>query len=191
MARRLIEVRDTYGPDSVGIIGSSKASNEEAYLAQKLARQIIGTNNIDNSSRYCQSPVSTGLKRTAVYGADAGRIEDLQLADVVIMVGSKTAESHPVIASRLKAAHKQGRQKHIVIDTRRHEMAERADSFLQPRAGTDLAWVLAITRYQFDHGHADLDFLDRRVSGSMRFAVPSRPTRSNSPPKRRGFRSRR
>ncbi|WP_110649887.1 formate dehydrogenase subunit alpha [Salinicola peritrichatus] len=165
VAKRLLEVRDTHGPDSIGIIGSSKASNEEAYLAQKLARQIIGTNNIDNSSRYCQSPASTGLSRTAGYGADAGRIEDLQMADVVIMVGSNTAESHPVIASRLKAAHKQGHQKHIVIDTRQHEMAKRADRFLRPHASTDLAWVLAITRYQFDHGYADLEFLEKRVSG--------------------------
>ncbi|MDV6319402.1 formate dehydrogenase subunit alpha [Chromohalobacter sp. HP20-39] len=169
VARRLLEVRDTHGPDSIGIIGSSKASNEEAYLAQKLARQIIGTNNIDNSSRYCQSPASTGLKRTAGYGADAGRIEDLQHADVVVIVGSNTAESHPVIASRLKAAHKHGHQKHIVVDTRKHEMAERADRFLRPNASTDLAWTLAVTRYQFDHGYADTKFLAERVAGVDEF----------------------
>lgn len=165
VARRLLEVRDTHGPDSLGFIGSSKASNEEAYLTQKIARLIIGTNNVDNSSRYCQNPATQGLFRTVGYGGDAGTIKDIEQADVVVLVGSNTAENHPVIAARIKAAQKLHGQKLIVIDPRKHEMAARADLYLRPHASTDLILASALSRYMFDHGLADMAFLERWVNG--------------------------
>lgn len=165
VARRLLEIRERYGPDSIGFIGSSKASNEEAYLTQKIARLVIGTNNVDNSSRYCQNPATMGLFRTVGYGGDAGSIRDIEKADLVVLVGTNTAENHPVIASRIKAAHKLRGQKLLVVDVRRHEMAARADLFLCPRPSTDLAWASALSRYMFDHGYADARFLEERVNG--------------------------
>ena len=165
VARRLLEIRDRHGPDSLGFIGSSKASNEEAYLTQKIARLIIGTNSVDNSSRYCQNPATQGLFRTVGYGGDAGTLADLEQAQLVILVGSNLAENHPVFASKLKAAQKHRGQRLLVVDPRRHEMAERADLFLRIRPGTDLVWASAMARYQFDHGLADEAFLTQRVSG--------------------------
>ncbi len=164
VARRLLEVRDTHGPDSLGFIGSSKATNEEAYLTQKIARLIIGTNNVDNSSRYCQNPATKGLFRTVGYGGDAGSIQDIERAEVVVIVGSNTAENHPVIASKIKAAHKLRGQKLIVVDPRKHEMAERADLYLRPNASTDLVWASALSRYMFDNDLADRPFLERWVN---------------------------
>jgi|TARA_R110000796_G_scaffold86669_4_gene187459 formate dehydrogenase major subunit len=164
VARRLLEVRDTHGSNSLGFIGSSKASNEEAYLTQKIARLIIGTNSVDNSSRYCQNPATKGLFRTVGYGGDAGTIKDIEQAEVVVLVGSNTAENHPVIASKIKAAQKLRGQKLIVMDPRKHEMAERADIFLRPNASTDLIWASALSRYMFDNHLADLDFLGRWVN---------------------------
>ncbi|MCE8018301.1 formate dehydrogenase subunit alpha [Halomonas sp. MCCC 1A17488] len=164
VARRLLEVRDAHGPDSLGFIGSSKGSNEQAYLVQKIARLIIGTNSVDNSSRYCQNPATKGLFRTVGYGGDAGSIADIEQAEVVVIVGSNTAENHPVIASKIKAAHKLHGQKLIVIDPRKHEMAERADIFLRPNASTDLVWASALSRYMFDHGLADTEFLEKWVN---------------------------
>ncbi|MFE4110903.1 formate dehydrogenase subunit alpha [Kosakonia sp. YIM B13611] len=164
VASRLLQTRDQYGPDSIGFIGSSKGSNEEAYLTQKIARAIIGTNSVDNSSRYCQNPATEGLFRTVGYGGDAGTIADLQQAELVIIVGSNTAENHPVIASRLKAAKKHHRQKWLVVDPRRHEMAERADLHLRIHPGTDLVWASAMARYMFDHGYDDAAFLSDRVN---------------------------
>jgi len=164
VARRLLEIRDRYGPQSIGFIGSSKGSNEEAYLTQKIARAIIGTNSVDNSSRYCQNPATEGLFRTVGYGGDAGTIDDLQQAELIVIVGSNTAENHPVIASRLKAAKKHHQQKWLVIDPRRHEMAERADLHLRIRPGTDLVWASAMARYMFDNGYADEAFLRDRVN---------------------------
>ncbi|HBB96147.1 MAG TPA: oxidoreductase, partial [Blastocatellia bacterium] len=72
IARRLTEIKAKHGPDSIGLISSSKCTNEESYLMQKLARAVVGTNNIDNCSRYCQSPATVGLFRTVGYGGDSG-----------------------------------------------------------------------------------------------------------------------
>jgi formate dehydrogenase major subunit len=163
VANRLLEIRDEHGPQSIGMIASSKGSNEEAYLMQKIARGVIGTNSIENSSRYCQNPATKGLFRTVGYGGDAGTINDLEKAGLVIIVGNNTAESHPVIASRIKRAHKHFGQKLLVVDPRKHEMAERADIYLHMKPGTDLVWASAMSRYMFDNGYADMDFLNKHV----------------------------
>ena len=165
IARRLSDIKAAHGPDSIGLIASSKCTNEEAYLVQKLARAVIGTNNVDNCSRYCQAPATTGLFRTVGYGGDSGSITDIGKADLVLIVGSNTAESHPVIATRIKRAHKLRGQKLVVVDLRKHEMAERADLFLRPHPGTDMVWLSAITKYILDNGLADEEFLDARVAG--------------------------
>lgn len=164
VAERLTKTREKYGKNSIGFIGSSKASNEEAYLTQKISRLILGSNSVDNSSRYCQNPATKGLFRTVGYGGDAGTIRDLEQAELIVIVGSNTAENHPVIASKIKAAHKLHGQKLLVVDVRKHEMAERADLFLCPNPSTDLIWASAMARYMFDNGYADTEFLQKHVN---------------------------
>ena len=164
VARRFREIKAAHGPDALAFISSSKCTNEESYLMQKLARAVIGTNNMDNCSRYCQAPATTGLFRTVGHGGDSGSIEDIEQADLVVIIGSNTAESHPVLATRVKRAHKLRGQKLIVSDLREHEMARRADVFLHPRPGTDLIWLSAVTRYLFDHGLANQSFIDKWVN---------------------------
>jgi formate dehydrogenase major subunit len=163
--RKFTEIRDRYGPDSLAFISSSKCTNEESYLMQKLARAVVGTNNIDNCSRYCQAPATTGLFRTVGYGGDSGSIEDIENAELVLIVGSNTAESHPVLATRVKRAHKLYGQKLIVSDLRENEMARRADIFLHPKPGTDLVWLSAITLYLLENGLANAEFLRQWVNG--------------------------
>jgi len=165
VARRLAEIKARSGPDSLAFISSSKCTNEESYLMQKLARAVIGTNNMDNCSRYCQSPATVGLFRTVGYGGDSGSIKDIEQASLVVIIGSNTAESHPVLATRVKKAHKLRGQKLIVFDLRENEMAKRADLFLHPKPGTDLVWLSAITRYILEHGLAKTAFLDQWVNG--------------------------
>lgn len=164
VADGLRAVARQHGGNAIGFIGSSKASNEEAYLTQKIARLIFGTNNVDNSSRYCQNPATEGLFRTVGYGGDAGTLRDLQQTDLIITVGSNLAENHPVFASHIKQSHKHRGQKLLVVDPRRHEMAERADCYLRIRPGTDMVWASAMARYMFDHGYADDAFLRTRVN---------------------------
>src|SRR5699024_544541 len=155
------------GADALAFISSSKCTNEESYLMQKLARGVVGTNNIDNCSRYCQSPATMGLWRTVGYGGDFGGInEDIAEAELVISIGSNTAESHPVLATRVKRAQKLHGQKVIVADLRKHELAERADLFVQPVPGSDLVWLSAVTKYILDQGWQDDDFLEQHVNNA-------------------------
>jgi formate dehydrogenase major subunit len=165
VARRFTEIKTQHGPDALAFISSSKCTNEESYLMQKLARTVIGTNNMDNCSRYCQAPATTGLFRTVGYGGDSGSIRDIENAGLVLIIGSNTAEAHPVLATRVKQAHKLRGQKLVVADLRKHEMAERADLFFQPKPGTDLVWISAITRYILDNGLEHKEFLAEWVNG--------------------------
>src|SRR5271165_23558 len=165
IGRRLGEIKAAHGPDAIGLISSSKCTNEESYLMQKLARAVVGTNNIDNCSRYCQSPATQGLFRTVGYGGDSGSITDIAQSKLVMIVGSNTAEAHPVLATRVKRAHKLHGQKLIVADLREHEMARRADIFMRPTPGTDVVWLSALSRYILDNGLAKTEFLSRWVNG--------------------------
>jgi formate dehydrogenase major subunit len=164
VAKKFAEIKAESGPDALAFVSSSKCTNEESYLMQKLARAVIGTNNMDNCSRYCQAPATIGLFRTVGYGGDSGSISDIEQADLVLIIGSNTAESHPVLATRVKQSHKLRGQKLIVSDLRRNEMAERADLFLHPRPGTDLIWLSAVTRWIFDQGLAKTEFLKQWVN---------------------------
>lgn len=164
VAKGLSKIKDKYGGDAIEFIASSKGTNEEAYLVQKLARQVFGTHNVDNSSRFCQAPATMGLWRTVGYGGDAGSIHDIYIADLVIAVGTNTAESHPVLATRVKRAHKLNGQKLIVADLRKHEMASRADIFLHPKPGSDQVWLNAVARYIIDQGWEDKKFIEERVN---------------------------
>ena len=169
VTRKFSEIKAATGPDSLAFISSSKCTNEESYLMQKLARAVIGTNNMDNCSRYCQAPATMGLFRTVGYGGDAGSIADIGQAGLVLIIGSNTAESHPVLATRVKRAHKMHGQKLIVADLREHEMAARADVFFRPRPGTDLIWLSAVTKYIFDNGLANQKFIDQWVNHADEF----------------------
>lgn len=164
IASKFSTIKATHGPDALAFIASSKCTNEESYLMQKLARAVIGTNNIDNCSRYCQTPATMGLQRTVLTGGDSGGINDIEKAGLIIVVGSNTAESHPVLATRVKRSHKYRGQKLIVFDIRKHEMAERADMFLKPRPSTDMVWASAITKYIIDQGWHAKDFIAARVN---------------------------
>lgn len=165
IAEKLGGIKEQHGANAIGYIASSKCSNEENYLFQKFARAIMQTNNVDNCSRYCQSPATAGLMRTLGYGGDTGSIRDIAGADLVIIVGANPAESHPVLATRVKRAHKLHGQKLIVSDLRKNEMAERADIHLTPNPGTDLVWLSAVTKYIIDQGWEDRNFLQEKVHG--------------------------
>ncbi|ARI77710.1 formate dehydrogenase subunit alpha [Halobacillus mangrovi] len=165
VAQRFNEIKAEKGADHLAFIGSSKATNEESYVMQKLSRQVIGTNNVDNCSRYCQAPATKGLFRTVGYGGDSGSIDDIASAKLVITIGSNTAESHPVLASRIKRSQKLFDQKLFVFDLRKHEMAKRADRFYQPKSGTDLVWLSAVTKYILDQGWENKSFLNEWVNG--------------------------
>jgi formate dehydrogenase major subunit len=157
-------IKKEHGPDALAFIASSKCTNEESFLMQKLARAVIGTNNVDNCARYCQNPATMGLQRTVGYGGDSGSISDIEKAGLVIIVGANPAENHPVLATRVKRSHKHRGQRLIVADLRKHEMAERADIFFRPKPSTDAVWMGAVSKYLIDNGLAKMDFIDKWVN---------------------------
>ena len=164
VADKFSKIKKEHGPDALAFIASSKCTNEESFLMQKLARAVVGTNNVDNCSRYCQTPASKGLSRTVGYGGDSGSISDIEIADLVIIIGANTAESHPVLATRVKRSHKHRGQRLIVSDLRLNEMAERADLHIKPNPSTDEVWIQAVTKHLIDTGRHDQAFIDEWVN---------------------------
>jgi formate dehydrogenase major subunit len=162
--KKFKQVKNDYGPDALAFIASSKCTNEESFLMQKLSRAVIGTNNVDNCARYCQNPATMGLQRTVGYGGDSGSISDIEKAGLVIIVGANPAENHPVLATRVKRSHKHRGQRLIVADLRKNEMAERADIFFRPNPSTDAVWFSAIAKYIIDSGLAKMDFVNKWVN---------------------------
>ncbi|MBN6888650.1 formate dehydrogenase major subunit [Cytobacillus horneckiae] len=169
------KIKKEKGSDSLAFISSSKCTNEESYLMQKLARAVIGTNNVDNCSRYCQSPATMGLWRTVGYGGDSGGIGDIAKSELIISIGSNTVESHPVLATRVKRAQKLNGQKVIVADIRKHELADRADLFVKPAPGSDLVWLSAVTKHILDKGWHDDEFLQKHVNNVDEFIESLEP----------------
>jgi formate dehydrogenase major subunit len=157
-------IKQEHGPDALAFIASSKCTNEESFLMQKLARAVIGTNNVDNCARYCQNPATMGLQRTVGYGGDSGSISDIEQAGLILIVGANPAENHPVLATRIKRSHKHRGQRLIVADLRKNEMAERADIFFRPNPSTDAVWMSAMARYIIDSGLAKMDFVNQWVN---------------------------
>lgn len=161
---RFTQIMKQQEEDSIGVISSSKITNEENYVIQKLARQVFKTNNVDNCSRYCQSPATDGLFRTVGMGGDSGTIKDIAKAGLIIIIGANPAEGHPVLATRVKRAHKLHGQKLIVADLRKNEMADRSNIFISPQQGTDQVWLMAVTKYMIDQGWHDEQFIRENVN---------------------------
>ncbi len=164
VATKFTQIKKDHGPDALAFIASSKCTNEESYLMQKLARAVVGTNNIDNCARYCQNPATMGLQRTVGYGGDAGSIADIEKAGLVVIVGANPAENHPVLATRIKRSHKHRGQRLIVADLRKNEMAERADIFFRPNPSTDEVWLNGVAKYILDQNLQHKEFITQWVN---------------------------
>jgi formate dehydrogenase major subunit len=163
VADRLSAIQDEHGVDAVGCLASSKGSNEEAYLVQKFARQVLGTKNIDNCARLCHSSTVAALQQTVGYGAMTNRInEDIGEADAYLITGSNTTESHPVLATRIKRNVREGADL-LVFDPRKVGIAEHADQYTRTRPGYDVAWINGLTRYVIEHDLYDEAFVERNT----------------------------
>lgn len=136
---RLRSIRDEFGSSALAGFGSAKCSNEEAYLFQKLVRAGFGTNNVDHCTRLCHASSVAALMETIGSGAVTNVFADVARADVVLITGSNATANHPVAATFIKDAAKRGARL-IVVDPRRHDLADLATHFVQIRAGSDVAF---------------------------------------------------
>ncbi|MFH2112836.1 MAG: molybdopterin-dependent oxidoreductase, partial [Candidatus Bathyarchaeota archaeon] len=126
VASKFKEIKDKHGPDSLGFFSSAKATNEDNYLMQKLARAAVGTNNVDHCARLCHASTVTGLVAAFGSGAMTNSQEDVEDANAIFIIGSNTSEQHPLIARRMIRAVKNG-AKLIVADPREIPLCEYAE----------------------------------------------------------------
>jgi formate dehydrogenase major subunit len=158
-------IQAKHGRGSVGGITSSRCTNEEVYLVQKLVRAAFGNNNVDTCARVCHSPTGYGLGQT--YGTSAGTqtFKSVEQADVIMVIGANPSEGHPVFASRMKRRLRQGARL-IVVDPRRIEIVDgahvKADHHLQLRPGTNVAVINALAHVIVAEGLVHEDFVARR-----------------------------
>jgi assimilatory nitrate reductase catalytic subunit len=153
-------IRD-HGPDSVALYISGQLLTEDYYVANKLMKGFVGSANVDTNSRLCMASAVAGHMRA--FGGDLvpGCYEDLELADLIVLVGSNTAWCHPVIFQRImQARQERPEMKVVVIDPRRTSTCESADLHLPIRSGTDVWLFNGLLRYLRRHGASDSAFID-------------------------------
>ncbi len=163
VAQRLSAIKRESGPDSISFLASAKCTNEENYLLQKLARQVIGTHNIDHCARLCHSSTVTGLVQAFGSGAMTNSITDITQAKAILAIGTNMTENHPVIALSIKKAVRQCGAQLVVADPRQIELANFATLHLQHEAGTDLALLNGLAYIILEEKLHDSAFIEART----------------------------
>ncbi len=164
-SRGLKAIQAESGIDAIGGITSSRCTNEEVYVVQKLVRAGFGNNNVDTCARVCHSPTGYGLKQT--FGTSAGTqdFQSVEQSDVILLIGANPTDAHPVFASRMKQALRKGAQL-VVVDPRKIALVEtphiKAAHHLQLRPGTNVAIVNAMGHVVVTEGLVDKGFVEDR-----------------------------
>lgn len=170
IVKRLQAVRFTQGVDAICMYGSGQFQTQDYYVAQKLLKGCLGTNNFDANSRLCMSSAVSGY--TQSFGTDGPPCcyEDLDITDCAFLIGTNTAECHPIIFNRLRKNHKKNRNvKLIVVDPRCTETAKVADLHLAIKPGTDIDLLNGIAYILMRDGHTDTVFLDECTQGFAQY----------------------
>jgi formate dehydrogenase major subunit len=158
-------IQARYGRDSVGGITSSRCTNEETYLVQKLVRAAFGNNNVDTCARVCHSPTGYGLKTTLGESAGTQDFDSVEESDVVVVIGANPTDGHPVFASKMKRRLREG-AKLIVVDPRRIDLVRQphveADYHLALMPGTNVAVINALAHVVVTEGLAKEDYIRAR-----------------------------
>jgi formate dehydrogenase major subunit len=164
VAAELLRIRAAHGPDAIGVLGSARATNEDNYLVQKLARVVLGTHNVDCCARVCHGPTAAAMKTMLGTGAATNSFDDVERARAILVCGANPTENHPVVGARIKQAALDGARL-IVIDPRRIELAAYAQVHLAPRPGTNIPLLNALGHALIEEGLVDEPFLAERVDG--------------------------
>ena len=164
-ATRIQSIQAKHGKDSVGGITSSRCTNEETYLVQKLVRAAFGTNNVDTCARVCHSPTGYGLGQTLGTSAGTQTFKSVKHADVIMVIGANPSDAHPVFASRMKRRLRQGARL-IVIDPRKIDLVNgvhvKADYHLALKPGTNVAMITALAHVVVTEGLLAEDYVKER-----------------------------
>ena len=163
-ARRLRAILDAHGPDALSFYVSGQMSMEAQYLANKLAKGFVRTNQIESNSRLCMASAGTGYKLSLGADGPPGSYQDFDHADVFFVIGANMADCHPILFLRMMDRVKAG-AKLIVVDPRRNATADKADLFLAITPGTDLALLNGLLHLLAANGHLDSDFIAEFTEG--------------------------
>ncbi|WP_405958782.1 molybdopterin-dependent oxidoreductase [Streptomyces phaeochromogenes] len=164
-ARRLRAVIDEHGPDAFAFYVSGQMSLEAQYLANKLAKGFVRTNQIESNSRLCMASAGAGYKLSLGADGPPGSYQDFEKADVFLVIGSNMADCHPILFLRMMERVKSAGAKVIVVDPRRTATADKADLFLRIRPGADLALLNGLLHLLHENGHTDPDFIAAHTEG--------------------------
>jgi formate dehydrogenase (NADP+) alpha subunit len=162
IAERFTEIKEKYGPETIGGFGSARATNEDNYMFQRMMRAAIGTNNIDNCARLCHMPAATALKMAFGISASTSSFSDLEYSDVILVVGSNTTEAHPIGALHVKWAHTRGARL-IIVDPRKIPLVEEADLHLQLRPGSNTALFNGMLRVMIEENLIYPEFIEKHT----------------------------
>jgi formate dehydrogenase major subunit len=164
VATELRRVLGRHGPGAVGVLGSARATNEENYLAQKFARIVLGTNNVDSCARVCHAPTAAAMGQMLGTGAATNSYDDIEEARTIFVFGSNTTENHPIVGARIKQAALRGANL-VVVDPRAIELAEYADLYLPVRPGTNVLLLNSLANVVVAEGLVDEEFASERLDG--------------------------
>ncbi|MET9448480.1 molybdopterin-dependent oxidoreductase [Streptomyces cinerochromogenes] len=165
VAGRLRAILDEHGPDALAFYVSGQMSLEAQYLANKLAKGFVRTNQIESNSRLCMASAGTGYKLSLGADGPPGSYQDLDHADVFFVIGANMADCHPILFLRLMDRVRSAGARLIVVDPRRTATADKADLFLQIRPGTDLALLNGLLHLLVVNGHTDEEFIAEFTEG--------------------------
>lgn len=168
IATKLIEIKTKYGANAIGGISSSRATNEENYLMQKMIRVAVGTNNIDGCARVCHAPTAYGMQQSFGTGAATNSIEDLKKTDAILLFGANPLKGHPVTGAKIKQAFMKGVTS-IVVDPIKTKLAELANYHLQIRPGTNVAILNMIAHYIVTEQLVNVDFIEEHTEKYLDF----------------------
>jgi formate dehydrogenase (NADP+) alpha subunit len=157
----IAERMGSYNPNEVAVISSAKCTNEENYVAQKFARVVLGTNNVDHCARLCHASTVAGLAQTFGAGAMTNSIDEIKHAKCILAIGTNTTDAHPVIGMDVKNASNNG-TKLIVANPRKIELVHYAYLWLQQNPGSDVALLMGMMRVIMDENLYDKNFIESR-----------------------------
>lgn len=163
-ARRLRAILDEHGPDAIALYVSGQMSIESQYLANKLVKGYLGSNNIESNSRLCMASAGSGYKLSLGADGPPGSYEDFDQADLFFVIGANMADCHPILFLRMMDGVKAG-AKLIVVDPRRNTTADKANLFMQIKPGTDLALLNGLLHLLVKNGHTDEQFIAEFTEG--------------------------
>jgi formate dehydrogenase alpha subunit len=170
VAKKIVEVKTESGPDAVGILSSAKCTNEENYLMQKFARQVVGTHNVDHCARLCHSSTVAGLVMCFGSGAMSNTMQDIvEQAKAIFVIGSNTTEQHPVFGTKIRQAVLNRAVKLVVADPRAIDICEFAELHLRQKPGTDVALINGLMHIMLEKGYQDDVFIEERTEGFEEF----------------------